>query len=401
MAKITKIIVMLLLLMVTSASAYEFLRIEEGENKTFSQGARTWNFSVTTIRDGYTLLKLDDFTSDKIYEDDEYRFPDGTYIIMNSVLSSTATTDLIEFNFTWCGNCSDSQICHIYKCTNIVCGDGECHDSETCKKDNCCNGNIKNFTNDFYNCDGCGNVCDSGETCTNGDCVEKCGNGICDSDETCTWCEEDCGDCPLCGNDICEWTETCSNCSDCVCNTTTECSNGVCTGFCGNNICETGESCSNCGDCFCEEGKKCIGGKCTSFCGNNICEDDENCECSDCLCEKNEACIEKECISNSCNDNSECIDNNPCTADICQGTPKVCTNEKTPGCILNNECLKHGEQREEVYCSIQGKIGNTKNNNDECKYNYECQNNLCDNNKCSKLTPFRRLVLWFRKLIFG
>ena len=79
-----------------------------------------------------------------------------------------------------CSTCSSDCSCQSgYDCQNgqciahTECGDGTCSIGETCKEDNCCNGNNVNLNSDLNNCGNCGNICNSNQTCTNGECILK------------------------------------------------------------------------------------------------------------------------------------------------------------------------------------------------------------------------------------
>jgi hypothetical protein len=88
-----------------------------------------------------------------------------------------------------------------------------------------------------------------------------------------------------------------------------------------------------------------------------------------------------ECISNNCKDGS--------CKPICDG----CLDE-------NKNCLPIGTRIRKQYCDVDKIMKNQKYEDSYCDNNYECQSNLCINNKCMSPSLWQRFLNWLKEL-FG
>ena len=228
-----------------------------------------------------------------------------------------------------CDPASGCQTVPIPDCPPVVCGDGTCSDSESCKK---CP----------KDCGECPVVCGDGqcggeedcESCQDdcGQCPLRCGDGECDQeDESCKSCPQDCGQCPIiCGDGECNGDETCKSCVD-------DC--GDCPVVCGDSECTGDETCKSCqADC----------GACPIVCGDGACNGDETCkscvdDCGDCppgcgdgLCDGGETC---ETCSLDCGQCAPVCGDTKCNGDE---TVVTCHADCAPQWLVKGDPLSHG-----------------------------------------------------------
>jgi formylglycine-generating enzyme required for sulfatase activity len=280
-----------------------------------------------------------------------------------------------------CLDCAHFRMSCVEQECAVVCGDGRCHEDETCATCQAdCGCKVCGETCEEGHClftacvgrecgnDGCGGTCGNctvcGETCLAGlcqftSCAERecgadgcggscgtcadhyvcesgsclyvpwCGDGTCDSDEDCDTCPQDCGGC--CGNGACEpwFGEHCESClEDCGCTVCGEtCQAEVCTFTacigreCGEDGC--GGSCGTC-----QMYHECQSGMCVyvPWCGDKTCDPNEDCSvCAvDCPCTGcGESCEAGQCTFTACA-GRECGD------DGCGGSCGTCDE--------HNEC---------------------------------------------------------------
>lgn len=142
----------------------------------------------------------------------------------------------------------------------------DCCAHATCKQDKCackngfdeCGNDCVKLDNDEDHCGQCGNRCQAGETCQDGDCVGPCGGLTCDSTQECVddTCTTPPGGCAPGADDCASNTDVpCGDQPNCSCNQTTE-GVTVCAGppipgvSCGS--CATSADCAEFGpDAFC------------------------------------------------------------------------------------------------------------------------------------------------------
>ena len=167
-------------------------------------------------------------------------------------------------------------------CGDSECEQQHQEDCDTCPIDcgSCCGNGACELAHD-EDCGTCPADCgcEDGFECQNSECVksQECGNGVCEVDENCFGCPADCG--PCCGNDTCEslYAEDCASCPpDCGCDDAFVCLEGQCIEKCGDGICEPDESCSSCeADCGCGPGYDCQGSECIE-CDTEKCDGLDN-----------------------------------------------------------------------------------------------------------------------------
>ncbi len=186
-----------------------------------------------------------------------------------------------------------------------------------------------------------------------------CGDGLCDIDN-----EEDhvgcCTDCEcldsneVCIKNICAPEVSVGGCvDDSNCNLTNPCSIGTCN-------------------------KESYPYKCSVF---NIesCIDGDNCCPSNCFAEDDTDCEGFD----KCSVDEDCDDSDPCTFDSCDGAPKICTNEKTEGCVFAGTCYTYDQIRGNKYCTSSGWFSQ-KSDGVACVGDHECISKACSRKKCGE-----------------
>ena len=245
----------------------------------------------------------------------------------------------------------------------LCCGNGECHDDETCVTcpEDCaicppCGDDKCNGVEDCVSCEGDCGPCEGGCCADNGSigcdalscqdlvcaqdnfCCANTWDGICagQAEELCVGCM-DVGDC--CGTDHeagCENQQV----EDCVCALDPWCCNNNWDGLCvGESEEDCGANCELamwCGDEECNEDEDCetCAQDCAGCCGNSVCEADvdENCVSCDVDCGV--------CHGNCCasNDSPGC-DALSCQGLVCAQDDFCCTNKWDILCAMQAEDL--------------------------------------------------------------
>ena len=211
-----------------------------------------------------------------------------------------------EEGFIRCGGICVDPDSNVYNCGSCgnacdqgeVCVEGECSLSCPSGLDNC-DGSCVNLQNDSSNCGSCGNSCHEGEVCVEGECGLSCPSGLDNCDGSCVNLQNDSSNCGSCGNS-CGQGEVCAQ-GECglSCPSGLDNCDGICVnlqndssncGSCGNS-CQEGEICSN-GECelSCPPGFDNCDGSCVNLqndqdnCGScgNSCGQGENCESGVC-----------------------------------------------------------------------------------------------------------------------
>lgn len=69
-------------------------------------------------------------------------------------------------------------------------------------------------------------------------------------------------------------------------------------------------------------------------------------------------------------------------------------------CFLNDACVPIGYRISNKYCSINGDFKYQKQEDENCNNNFECQSNICIDNKCVSSSLIQKIINFFKKL-FG
>ena len=77
--------------------------------------------------------------------------------------------------------------------------------------------------------------------------------------------------------------------------------------------------------------------------------------------------------------------------------PEEETQECSYGCVFEDTCLPIGYRIKDSYCDIDG-VKDQRESEAECKNNFECQSNLCVDDKCVIKGMFSRIMDWFAGL---
>lgn len=176
-----------------------------------------------------------------------------------------------------CGKCGD--VCQSGK----TCSAGKCKAVKTCKSGTTsCGGRCVNLASDLRNCGACGSSCNSGQKCSKGACKDVAAAGnknpanqpTSNSPFDCRLGQEWCG--ARCVDSITFVTDS-LNCGRCgnQCSFSETCTGGFCTCAGGYTMCmgscvsETSfvSDTSNCGSCgnHCSIGQSCLGGSCVKI----------------------------------------------------------------------------------------------------------------------------------------
>lgn len=70
------------------------------------------------------------------------------------------------------------------------------------------------------------------------------------------------------------------------------------------------------------------------------------------------------------------------------------------GCMHNNKCIPLGMRDADKYCGLNGKMTIQLNSDETCNNNFECQSNLCIDDKCINQNLIQKIIAWFKR-IFG
>lgn len=141
-------------------------------------------------------------------------------LINNGGCSSNALCSDLKNGVLKC-TCKDGYTGNGTHCYEIVSIIPPCSSEIKCYPRNCCNKHTKCIDGKVEIIEEeKGELCYNGLTtyvwdtrCENVDCsISKCGDGICHDDETCLTCPSDCGECIKCGDNICSGGETSESC---------------------------------------------------------------------------------------------------------------------------------------------------------------------------------------------
>ena len=70
------------------------------------------------------------------------------------------------------------------------------------------------------------------------------------------------------------------------------------------------------------------------------------------------------------------------------------------GCVLGDKCVFVGYRANEKYCELSGEFKHQKEADLSCENNFECDSNLCIDDRCVEKGLFKRILEFFQKL-FG
>jgi hypothetical protein len=157
--------------------------------------------------------------------------------------------------------CGELSVCERGVCTPL-CFEGGCPEGQVCNSEGRCLDE---------GCDGV--ICEEGQRCMDGSCVDACEGVVCPEPLSCR-----AGQCL----DICaELT-----CDDC-----TVCDDGACVPRCPDTPCESGQECNGEGRCVdagctvitCPMGEACVGGSCQDACADAVCPPSQECVMGACV----------------------------------------------------------------------------------------------------------------------
>ena len=196
--------------------------------------------------------------------------------------------------------CEAGETCSQGVCA-VRCEDGGCPGRLTCR--------------DGYCLDACaGVVCGDGQVCDagSGDCLDPCGAAACDPGQVCRM-----GRCGSCLEVGCPADEMCvagacveDPCFDVECGRGQGCHHGACEDSCATLSCPLFQSCLGgvcvrdpCGGVVCGEGEACAEG----VCGPDPCLDDEACAAQGQVCAASEGgCVDDPCLGVACGEDERC-----------------------------------------------------------------------------------------------
>ncbi len=70
------------------------------------------------------------------------------------------------------------------------------------------------------------------------------------------------------------------------------------------------------------------------------------------------------------------------------------------GCLKDDKCYPLGYRKNRQYCSENNKFETQKNKESNCENNFECESNVCVNDKCISPNLIQKIIDWFIRL-FG
>ncbi len=178
---------------------------------------------------------------------------------------------------------------------------------------------------------------------------------------------------------------------------------------CGDGVCSKGENWCNCDDC--EETVKCTdsdnglnyyvkGKTCVeAYCKTDACIHLDDCDESG-ECVSYDKLIEYYCVKGDIQ--SMTVD---CKSGCVDGACLIPLPDECDGCLMGDRCVFYGTrliiENKPVYCDITGEFAEQKGENEECQNNYECNSNVCVNNKCISQNLMQRIMEWFVRLFGG
>ncbi len=282
----------------------------------------------------------------------------------------------------------------------VKCGSKCCPKNGKCKNGKCkcksgfekCGKKCVNLDTSVKHCGACGNACQEGETCVDGDCDPgladcsglDCGTapngdncGICGVDETCV-------------SNQCEEVPECAIDDDCPGDPENGCLRGVCNGgTCGLTAVNNGSPCDD--ESLCTSNESCQNGVCAQ--GNPVvCQQQDQCHDAG-VCDPQTGV----CSNPTKTDGAPCNDGNACTqSDTCQngvcggGFPVVCQpldECHTAGiCDPQTGMCSNPTKPQGTGCTYNGSPNGICNNQGicvECISNGNCPPPICKTSTCN------------------
>jgi len=159
------------------------------------------------------------------------------------------------------GICGELSVCERGVCTPL-CFEGGCPEGQECNAEGRCLD---------IGCDGV--VCEEGQRCMGGSCVDACEGVVCPE--------------PL----SCRSGQCLDICAELTCDDCTTCDDGECITRCPEAPCPSGQECNSAGLCVdagctaitCPAGESCVGGACQDACIGAVCPPSQ--ECTDGACQ--------------------------------------------------------------------------------------------------------------------
>lgn len=125
-------------------------------------------------------------------------------------------------------------------------------------------------------------------------------------------------------------------------------------------------------------------------------------------------CLNPGTINSVCQYNGTCVPcPNGCKDGVCiqlssnqtQGNSKNLSSGEDKdicnGCRLDNKCYPYNNRKTGEYCSMDKTWIKYKSSSETCENNFECDSNLCINNKCVSGSMWQKIIDWFSHLFGG
>lgn len=72
------------------------------------------------------------------------------------------------------------------------------------------------------------------------------------------------------------------------------------------------------------------------------------------------------------------------------------------GCVDDEEkCFSYGIRKDGEFCSLAGTFSPQKNELSRCENNFECESNLCVEDRCVNAGIIKKILYWLKDLFFS